>query len=189
MISENILKDLAEQAKKQAENTGVPSVFHVTYINDIGQRLAVKLHARPDIVYLGTNLMDFMVGVAVREGRVKEHRDMGVKEAANILSKYPDLDPVDKDKIMWCIRDHHGAKKFHSLESEICCNADCYKFLSIKGVIGGLHANQDRNLEEVVKIYREKIKEKHDALSLDICKKELKKQYKIIRKLFKKFQD
>ena len=163
MIPENILSEVAELAKQQAESTRIPSVFHVLYINDVGQRLAVTLGARTDIVFMGTNLMDYMVGVAVREGRVKEHRDMGVKEAENILTKYPELSADDKEKILWCIRDHHGAKKFHSLESEICCNADCYKFLSIKGIIGGLNSGKDRGVEEVVTIYREKIKEKSSS--------------------------
>lgn len=181
MISQETIKTIAHLAKQQAETTGTPSVFHVEYINDVAQRLAEELHARKDIVALGTNLMDYMVGVALTQNRVTEHVQMGEIEAKKILDTFSELTQEEKDEVIWCIREHHGVNKFHSLESEICCNADCYKFVSVKGFFGGLNAGGGRSYEEALDVYKKKVEEKWNALSLPKYKKELEPQYKAIQ--------
>ena len=76
--------------------------------------------------------------------------------------------------------EHHGVGKFHSLESEICCNADCYRFISIKGFSYAMRFLRDMPFSDLVNLLENKSKEKWKALTLDICKKELKTQYNLI---------
>lgn len=181
MIPQKTIETVAQLAKHQAETTGTPSVFHVEYINDVAQRLSDELQARKNIVALGTNLMDYMVGVALTQHRVKEHVQMGEAEAKKILDTFSEITDAEKDAVLWCVHEHHGSAKFHSLESEICCNADCYKFVSVKGFFGGLNAGSGRNYTEALDVYKAKVAEKWNALSLEMCKKELEPQYKAIQ--------
>ncbi|MFA5031151.1 MAG: hypothetical protein WC495_06220 [Patescibacteria group bacterium] len=181
MISQKTIETIARLAKQQAITTGTPSVFHVGYINEVAQRLAEELHARKDIVALGTNLMDYMIGVALLQNRVKEHVQMGVDEAQKILRDFSEMTAEEKDEVLWCVREHHGVNKFHSLESEICCNADCYKFVSVKGFFGGLNAGTSRSYEEALDVYKKKVEEKWNALSLAHYKEKLEPQYKAIK--------
>jgi len=181
MISQKTIEIVGQLAKQQAKTTRTPSVFHVEYINGVAQRLADELHAKKDIIALGTNLMDYMVGVALTQNRVKEHIQMGEREAQKILDTFSEITEEEKDEVLWCVREHHGAEKFHSLESEICCNADCYKFVSAKGFFGGLNAGGGRSYEEALDVYTKKVEEKWNALSLPKYKKDLESQYKAIQ--------
>ena len=78
--------------------------------------------------------------------------------------------------------------KPHSLESEIYCNADCYRFASIKGFIGGLRFTRDTPLNDLIRLLEAKANEKWNALSLNICKKELKSERKQIKQIIKTYK-
>jgi hypothetical protein len=181
MISQKTIETIARLAKQQAITTGTPSVFHVEYINEVAQRLALALHANKDIIALETNLMDYMVGVALSQNCVSEHVRMGEIEAKKVLDTFSEMTAEEKEEVLWCVREHHGVNKFHSLESEICCNADCYKFVSVKGFFGGLNAGTSRTYQEALDVYKKKVEEKWNALSLADYKKELEPEYKAIK--------
>ena len=74
--------------------------------------------------------MDSMLGTAMTEKRLNEHTKMAIEKAEELFRDFPELTEEEKGTILSCIREHHGAERFSSVESEICCNADCYKFLS-----------------------------------------------------------
>jgi len=137
MISKGIINKITEFVHSQTRVYEIPSIFQIDLANEKGQELADKLGADKDIVLLGTFLMDCMLGVASKEGKLSEHIRMSEEKAEALLPQFPELEAKDKENILYCIRQHHGADKFYSLESEICCNADCYRFASVKGVIGG----------------------------------------------------
>jgi len=189
----NTLSKLIKQSKdfaiSETEKYGVPSPFHVSLSYEVGQRLAKELGANSDIVAVGTYLMDCMLGVAFKEGRMPDHISMSAEKASEMLSVYSDTPDEDKENIVSCVKEHHGVKKFSSLEAEICCNADCYRFSSIRGFVGGIHHGREMQLKDLLKLYKDKSDEKWNALSLDICKKELEPEYKAIQELISTYKE
>jgi len=178
-----LIKQSQDFASSEAKKYGVPTQFHINLAYQVGQRLATDLKADSNIVAVGTYLMDCMLGVAFKKGRLKDHIAMSAEKAQEFLSQYPDLSNPVKENIVACVSEHHGVKKFSSLESEICCNADCYRFASVAGFVGGVHHGREMDLADLLALYKSKADEKWHALSLDICKQELEPQYKAIQKL------
>lgn len=181
MITNKLIDLVKEFVYKEIETYGAPSKFQVDFTNEKGQLLSEKLNADKNLVLLGTLLMDCKLGQAYKEGRLQDHIEMSKQKADEILSSDKDVTKDEKLNILNCISQHHGSDKFSSLESEICCNADCYKFASIKGVIGGIKNLRDMPLDDLVKLFINKADEKWNALSLEICKNELKSEYESIR--------
>jgi len=188
MISKEIINKITEFVHSQSRAYEIPSIFQIDLANEKGQELAGKLGADKDIVLLGTLLMDCMLGVASKERKSSGHIRMSEEKAEVLLSQFPELEDKVKENILYCVRQHHGADKFYSLESEICCNADCYRFASVKGVIEGIrYLKKTMELDELIKFYLKKADEKWNALSLEICKKELAPQYKAIKDFLTQF--
>lgn len=188
MITAQTIQTVKDFAYVQTEKYGVPSLFHLEYANEKGQWLADKLNANKNIVLLGTSLMDCMIGVAMKESKLSEHAEMSVVKAQEILSALPEIEKKEIENIVACIRQHHGVGKFFSLEAEVCCNADCYRFASVKGALGGMVLGRRMKLDDLVDLYSKKADEKWNALSLDVCKKELEPEYKILKQLFASYR-
>jgi len=188
MITEKIIQSISNFVKAQIEKDGAPSQFHVDLSNEKGQQLAKVLNANKNIVLLGTLLKDCMIGEAIKQGKIGVHVKMGEAKAKNLLSTFPELTEDETSNILACVREHHGTEKFTSLESEICCNADCYMFSSVRGVLGGMIFGNRMEIAEYVKLYSMKADEKWNTLTIDICKKELKEQYLAIKKFFEEFK-
>lgn len=187
-LSKRVQKTVEEFAYQQSEEYLIPPVFYLDISRKKGQWLAEQLKADKDVVLLGTLLMDCQLGVAIKHGKQSDHIEMSAIKAEEILSRYPDLDLKDKENILACIRQHHGAKKFYSLEAEICCNADCYRFASVEGFLGGLRYTRDMPLMDLMKLLSSKADEKWNALSFKICKDELKPQYELIREIVNQYE-
>lgn len=145
--------------------------------------LANKLNANKQIVEIGSLLMDSELGLATKEERPTEHIRIAVQNTKKLLSSFPNLPDEVKDNILACINEHHGSQGFTSVESEICCNADCYKFASVEGFISALRFMRPMPLEKQLLILEDKLEEKWNALTLEICIAELEPQYKSIKKL------
>lgn len=189
MITNKLIDSVQTFAFQEIEKYSTPSKFQVDFTNEKGQRLAEKLNADKNVVLLGTLLMDCKLGQAYKEGRLKDHVEMSYQKAQEILDGDKDITQKEKDNVLNCIHQHHGAEKFFSIESEICCNADCYKFASVKGVVGSIKNMRDMPLDDLVKLFLDKADEKWNALSLDVCKKELKLQYQAIKGFLSNYSD
>jgi hypothetical protein len=184
-----LIQESKELAISEAEKYGLPSPFHVNLSYEVGQRLAKELNADAKIVAVGTYLMDCMLGQAFKEGRQVEHVAMSAEKAKKMFGSYPDIDQSAQENIVACILEHHGVKNFTTLESEICCDADCYRFASVEGFIGGIHNGRKMELKALLDLYNAKADEKWNALSLEICKKELEPQYKAIKNLISNYKE
>lgn len=185
------MKNFLIQARKLAydevEKTGMPLKLHVDLACEIGKRLAKGLGANVDIVEAGTLLMDCLIGQALQEGKLKDHIKISLDKANGLLGQSA-LSNEEKENIRHCILEHHGAKKFYSLESEICCNADCYRFTSIKGFSYTMKYLRDMPFSDLVTLLEKKVDEKWGLLSLNICKKELADQHEIIERMLKELK-
>lgn len=182
-----IIQDAKGYAMIECKNYGVPSWFHVSYAAEMAYTLAERLNANTQIVLIGAYLMDIALGRALKDGKAGEHVQMAVDDSKKFLSKY-NIEGEDLEKILACVKEHHGGVKFSSFESEIVCNADCYKFLSVKGVVGGFRTVRDMELDQLVALFKSKADEKWQALTLDVCRKELESDYNTIVKLLDSYK-
>lgn len=146
--------------------------------------LAKALEADENIVHIGVCLMDLKLGQAIKEGKVKEHVKMSVDASKEFLEKF-DLSEEEKKKIMNCVEAHHGTIPFICKEAEICANADCYRFIHPKGVFEFMSVLSKRldDKDERLNQLEAKLEEKHNTLSLGMCKKELEEYYQMFKKL------
>lgn len=183
MITSDLIKTLSEFSKAQAEKYKLPSLFHLDLAKDKGQELATKLNANAQIVLLGTLLMDCMLGEAFVQNKMNEHIQMSAEKAKELLKDDSQITEEEKLNIIKCIEQHHGTEKFHSLEAEICCNSDCYRFASVKGFLGGLINGPSIPTDKRIGMFFQKADEKWGLVSLDICREELKSQYDSIKSL------
>ncbi len=181
---QNFLKQVRKLAYDEVEKTGMPLKLHVDLACGVGKKLAKDLGADTDIVEAGTLLMDCLIGQAIKEGRLSDHIQMSL-DKANELLEQSSLSEKDKENVRHCISEHHGVEKFYSLESEICCNADCYRFVSIKGFSYAMRYLRDIPFEDLIKLLRNKVDEKWDVLSLESCKTELKSQHEVLNNLLR----
>lgn len=179
---EELIKKAREVAYSESELTGMPVREHIDLATDIAKNFAQKLGADVNIVELGTLFMDCMIGQAIKEGRLSEHAEISLNKANELLAE-SNLSEEQKENIRHCILEHHGVPKFYSIESEICCNADCYRFASIKGFSFAMRYLRKMPFEDLVAKLDEKVNEKWNALTLDMAKQELKPQHEAIVKI------
>lgn len=177
---EDFLKKAKEFALDEQKRTSMPLLPHIELSNSKAIELATKLGANADIVSAGTYLMDCMIGEALKQNRLKDHIAMSADKAKQLLST-SNVSSEDSINIEKCVLEHHGVPKFYSLESEICCNADCYRFISIEGFSYAMRYLREMPFSDLIKLLENKVEEKWSALTLPICKKELEPQYKIIK--------
>lgn len=176
------MKNLLEAARKLAYSKNVPNKLQNDIAADAAVKLAKKLVANEDIVLIGVYLMDCMFEEAKKEDRVAKHVEMSL-ERAEVLLSASSISDEDKQNIRQCILQHHGAEKFHSTEAEICCNADCYRWASVKGVLAGTRAFYNMDFDEFLKFAEEKVDEKWNALTLDEAKNDVKDEVELLKKM------
>ncbi|PIY68574.1 hypothetical protein COY90_05210 [Candidatus Roizmanbacteria bacterium CG_4_10_14_0_8_um_filter_39_9] len=185
MITQSLIENITKFSSSQSETYGVPSLFQLSLSKEKGQILAIQLKSDKKIVLVGTLLMDCMLGPAFKAGKMQEHVIMSVSKANEILSKDSDITDEEKINILKCVEQHHGVKKFYSLEAEICSNADCYRFASVTGFLGSLAYGPNLSFDARIKLLSDKADEKWNLITLDSVKRELVPQYQSIKNLLK----
>ncbi len=144
-----------------------------------GKRLAKLYNVNELVVIIAIALSDAKLPEAVRLGTPKEHIRMGLDAATQILNEVTDMSDEMKTNILKCIEEHHGKEVYFSKESEVVANADCYKFLSPKGIITYISI-LGRRLNDFEKEWDQlemKMDEKFNHISLAIAKEELTDSY------------
>ena len=189
-MREEIINKAEELALSEIEKNGSPKIEHFKLSIKKGQELAEKLGAEKDIVMLGTIFMDLKLGECLKENKLAEHVERSSSASKEFLEQF-DLSEEVKNKIINCVEEHHGVEKFSCKESEICANADCYRFIHPRGVLAYLTLLGKRydDFEDCLTQLTKKMEEKYSVLSIDICKQELESDYKNIKELVKKAED
>lgn len=182
-----MIKKAREFAFEEIKKYELPHPIHFEISFNKGEDLAEKLNADIDIVKLGTILMDVKIGEAFNKEKLEEHVEMS-KEATKKLLKRFDLPKEVEKKIINCVEAHHKTIPFNCIEAEICCNSDCYRFLSSKGffVASMYFGKRFSELKDYLHYLESKVDEKWNNLTLDVCKEELKGNYKMFKELLNK---
>ncbi|MDD5291331.1 MAG: hypothetical protein PHZ04_04450 [Patescibacteria group bacterium] len=179
--------ELIEKSKKYAlseiKKFGTPVLTHFEISEKKAIELASKLGADKTITRVGVYLMDLKLGQALKENKLAEHVQMSAEAAKEFLKKF-NIDNLTMRKIINCIEAHHKNVPFECIEAEICANADCYRFIHPKGFFAYLTLLGKRydNFSDCLNQMEKKLEEKHNILSLEICKNELNEYYKIFKK-------
>jgi len=184
ILAQMITNNLISTVKAFIPEYG-PMIQHQQLSDNKGQELAQELKADSKIVLLGTMFMDCKIALAIKENRLPEHIQMSHDAAKEILDQDSDITPEEKENVLHCVLEHHGIPKFYSLESEICCNADCYRFASVKGFFYTIRYFRQTPDPEFIQILKNKFFEKSHAITLDIVKEELKEGIETIDKFIK----
>lgn len=179
---EQLLQDAFQLSEENIPTS--PQHIHIAYQK--GEVLADYYHADPLIVLVGLYLMDIKLKEARKSGNKSKHIFMAVDFAREFLKEY-DVTSSEVDKIINCIEAHHGTAPFLCIEAEICCNADCYRFLHPIGVFSYFEFLTQKIdlLEEMIEKVNAKMQEKYLLLSLDIVKKDLETYYFMFENIFK----
>ncbi len=177
---DDITDELDQYAVAEIMKHGIPTLDNYNDTISVALELGKRLNANLDIIKLGSRFLDIKLGEATNQKKVNEHVTMALGFAKEFLANYP-LDEDFKQKVFNCIMEHHS-KKFSCVESEICANADCYKFLVPRKIFRMFYEWKQRgyNFEEIFLLAQEKVDEKWKYLTLDICKKELEASYNLI---------
>lgn len=183
MIPQQFMQKAHELAMNQSKAHGIPARQIIELANRKGQEIAENFGANKDIVLAGTLLMDCQLGPAMERGDVAQHTALAADRARELFDEFPEIDAETQGKVLACILEHHGAESFNCIESEICCNADCYRFLSVEGFLLSVRYLRDMSFESLLQILRNKVAEKRQALSLPPCTEELEPEIALIQEL------
>ena len=188
-INKKLLEISEELLKKEIEKTDIPPIENHKICLSYGKKLAQIYKVNEDFILACLNFMDVKMGEAFLSNRIKEHVQMSLK--ATLLALKPlNLDKKLIKKISNCILNHHGAKKYPSIEAEICANADCFKFLHPRGFIAFISSlgKREMSFEDLLKYGKQKLEEKIAIISLPEVKQEAKEYYQLLSKLLGKAQ-
>src|SRR3989338_2399597 len=182
------MKEIIQKAEKFAleeiEKYGEPPKFLFVEAAKYAARLADEMDIDKGIVSVGVWLMDAKLPQALKEKKQTDHVKMSSEASKEFLSGF-DLPKEKVEKIINCVEGHHKDVPWTCKEAEVVANADCYKFLVVKNWLSFLHSLGERKMpfQDALKYAEQKADEKWKILSLDICKKELEPQYKLIKEI------
>ena len=154
-------------------------------------RLAKKYNANETVVRIAMNFMDSKLPEASKEGVPKEHIGSALEVTKEYLDKVTDLKDEDRDNIINCVAEHHGALEYSSIEAEICANADCYKFLSPRGIMAyaSILARRHHDLENEWNKLEVKMDEKYKILSMEEVREELEPTYLMFKDVLERARE
>jgi len=187
MISSQLIEEAESLLRESVGRYQRPPLALFELATLKGQELADQFDAQKDIVKLGSLFMDCVLPQAIAEGRVSEHISMSWDKASEMIGKYPEVSDEEKENIRHCVLEHHGVDSFYSLESEVCCNADCYKFLSVEGIMINIRGNSDLSTPDLMKLLSNKVDEKWSAISMSGVREDLAGQHDAIKEFLKTF--
>ncbi|HUW21291.1 MAG TPA: hypothetical protein VMW41_01350 [Candidatus Bathyarchaeia archaeon] len=184
MNLKRIIKAVQRFDKQEREKDNSPPLILQQILIDKTKKLCQKAGADENIALIGAYLMDIKVGQALREGRIQDHINMSLQAGRDFLGKFNLPEQLVK-KIENIIEAHHASVPYESLEAEIVANADCFKFLHPRGAIFFLTDLGRRKMEfdQVLDYFETKIEEKNKIISLDVCKHEAERYYRMLKNL------
>jgi len=154
-----------------------------------GKELAIKHQARVDLVVSALYLAHTVFS-PVLKGKVQmSHTSLSSEFIKSYLKKWR-VRPADQAIIINSIRAHHSQEPTATIEAEVVKNAECFKFVTVPGILLELHdlGKRGLSLSEAVSFIEYKIEQKMSYLTLKDCKQEASVNLKKITKLLKELK-
>ncbi len=149
-----------------------------------GIKLAKEYGANENIVKIAISMMDSKLPEAAHLGIGKQHIAMSADATKELIKDVDCLNEKEKENIIRCVEEHHGVEDYYSIESEVCANADCYKFVSPKGVLfySSMLGRRFHDFNKELEQLNFKLNEKHNTISLPMVREELEQYYQFFQK-------
>ncbi|MBN2330362.1 MAG: hypothetical protein JXC85_00970 [Candidatus Aenigmarchaeota archaeon] len=182
-----LVEKAKELMRQQTEKNRSPAWLLTEMAVEKGRQLARKHGADERLVvaslYLAHTIFDqkFMGEVQ------KKHTKLSAEFVRKHLDEW-NVAEDDKKSILNSIRAHHNHVPTESLEAEVMKNAECFKFVTLKGSIIFLHECGMRgdDFETAVEHVLKKMGQKRKLLTLPDCIDEADENIKVIKEFFSK---
>lgn len=178
---DTIVNDLDAVAIAEIMKYSVTTLDDYNDLINVALELGKKLNTNSDVIKLGARFTEIKLGQAITEKKKNEYVNMSLGFAMDFLTGYP-LSEEFKKKVFACIKEQNDTQ-FSCIEAEICSNALCYNFLTPKKILKLFYHLKQRgyNFDESFWFVSEKLEEKWNKLTLDLCKKDLEQNCKLIK--------
>ncbi len=152
-----------------------PSWLLTELAQEVGSDLAKKYKVNKDIVLLTLYLQHLVFDPVVAGEVQKNHPDLSAKFVIEnkLLEKW-NIPEEDRKIIIEAIKSHHKKEKNKELIVEVIKNAECQKFVTVKGALIWLHELGLRgyDFEKAKELVFYKMNQKKSLLTLEECIKE-----------------
>ncbi len=181
------LEEKAEELmRRQTEKNKAPAWLLTELAVEKGIELAKKHDVNEELVvvslYLAHVVFDREIGGPVQ----KKHAEASADFAKEYLEKWSVPDEYKKI-ILNAIRAHHGKEPTETLEAEVIKNAECFKFVTLKGAkifFQELVENRGQTPSQAKEYALDKMEQKRKLLTLEDCKQEAEKEIEKIEEMF-----
>ncbi len=154
-----------------------------------GKELSRKYNVNENLVLTALYLAHSVFSTKIKGKVQSNHEELSARYAEKFLRKWK-VAQAEIDIVTNSIRAHHDRAVGTSKEAEVMKNAECFKFLTIDGILALIHSLSSRKLlsfDETVEYSKSKAKQKLGYISLPGVRKEAQRSYKEIISLLDKF--
>jgi len=146
-----------------------------------GYKLARKYRVDANLVVTALYLAHTVFTIEFKAAKRKNHPELSARFTEPYLKRWG-VTAKEREVILNAIRAHHSAIPTETLEAEVMKNAECFKFVTLKGVLIYLHDLGKRNVpfKRAVGLVKAKVNEKYSYLTLKDCKIEARKNLRAI---------
>ena len=130
-------------------------------------------------LYLAHTVFSQKIGDKIRH----HHEELSAQYAEVYLKRWG-VSEKEREIIRNAIRAHHAKVKTKSKVAEVMKNAECFKFLTLKGALIYLHdlGTRGMSLEEALEQVKYKARQKLGYVTLKAVRAEAQRNYKLILK-------
>ena len=159
---------------EQTIKNKAPSWLLTELTQEVGAELSEKFNVNKNIVLL-TLYLQHLVFDPIVGGKIQSnHPELSAKYVTdnNLLEKW-NIPLNDRSIIIEAIKSHHKKNKSENLIVEVIKNAECQKFVTVKGALIWLHELGLRgyDFEKAKELVFYKMNQKKSLLTLEECKK------------------
>ena len=184
MKEDAIINQAKKLMQKMTQKNKAPEWLLTEIAVSKGEKLCKKYNVNRRIVITALYLAHIIFDTKIGGKTQKEHPKLSAKQAKKYLKQWG-LNKGEEEIILNSIEAHHEHVATKSLEAEVVKNAECFKFLELRGTLIHLHAlgKRDMEFEDSIKEVKRKMEQKYNYLTLPDCKKEGTKNRKHILNL------
>jgi hypothetical protein len=186
----NLVAESRKLMRKQTLKNKSPSWLLTEISVEKGRQLSKKYEVDEELVtaslYLAHIVFDQEFGGMIQ----KRHPELSTILAKKHIKTWKISEKKQKI-ILNSIDAHHGHVPAKSLVAEVVRNADCFKFVTVKGCLIYLHELGMRKIpfKKSISYVLKKMNQKKKLLTLKDCREEAEKNCKEIVRLFKPLLD
>ncbi|MCF7866444.1 hypothetical protein K9L67_01390 [Candidatus Woesearchaeota archaeon] len=182
----NLEQKAKELMQKQTKKNKAPAWLLTELAVKKGKELSKKYKINQKLVVTSLYLAHTIFS-PVWKGKIqKKHPELSSEFVKKYLTEWK-VNKKEQEIIINAIEAHHNKTKTKTKIAEIVKNAECFKFITIKGSLIFLHELGLRGIsyEEAKDKVLQKMQQKKELLTLPDEKKEAEKNCKEIEKIFR----